>query len=202
MAAGRAQEQKKPEQTLAAEASRSQESLLSASEDPAAPRQVPDLAAPGQPGPGEAPASQEGTGAPGQASAAHAQPAAPGQQAEPMDAMGQGPEAPAQNGVAQHSDSEPPLGQPAMPAPAQSQEPQQAQQAGGGSAGANGEGAPADAQPASAQAEGGEGAMDAQANGQSEPSAAPLKKFEVLYTQERSEKDKEVSHPSMVLYVS
>ena len=44
--------------------------------------------------------------------------------------------------------------------------------------------------------------MDAQANGQSEPSAAPLKKFEVLYTQERSEKDKEVSHPSMVLYVS
>ena len=35
--------------------------------------------------------------------------------------------------------------------------------------------------------------MEAQASEQREQSAAPLKKFEVLYTQERSEKDKEVS---------
>ena len=78
-----------------------------------------------------------------------------------------------------------------MPAPAQ--------QAGAASAEANGEGTPADTQPASAQAEGGEGATEAQANEQGQPSAAPLKKFDVLYTQERSEKDKEVSQPSMFL---
>ena len=61
---------------------------------------------------------------------------------------------------------------------------------------------PADTQPASAQAEGVESATEAQANEQGEPSAAPLKKFDVLYTQERSEKDKEVSQPSMFLCIS
>ena len=201
--AGRVQEQKKPEQPLAAEASRSQQSLLTAPDVPVAPGQMPDSAAPGQPVPRAAPASQEGAAAAGQVPAAHAQPAAPAHQAEPMDATGDAPDAPAQEGGTQHRDTEPPSGQPATPAGARAQEPQQAEQAGGASAAADGEGAPADMQPASGQAEGGDtSAMEAQAIEQKEHSATPLKKFEVLYTQERSEKDKEVSLPPALCGVS
>ena len=192
--AGKSQEQKRPEQQQTAEASRS-ESLLSASEEPAVPRQTSDLPDPGQPVPGEAPASQDGGVAPGQTSAAHAQPAAPAQQEQPTDATMQSPEISAQKGVAQQRDAQPSSGQPAIPAPAEPHEPQQTQQAGSGSAGADGEGAPADTQPANGQTVEGESAVEAQAGEQRERSAAPLKKFEVLYTQERSEKDKEVSQP-------
>lgn len=44
----------------------------------------------------------------------------------------------------------------------------------------------------SRECQGVENTRDVQADRQRDQSAAPLKKFEVLYTQERSEKDKEV----------
>lgn len=56
-------------------------------------------------------------------------------------------------------------------------------------------------QPANGQTEGSDSpAMVVQASEQKEHSATPLKKFEVLYTQERSEKDKEVSLPSAFVW--
>ena len=77
---------------------------------------------------------------------------------------------------------------------------QQAQQADSGAPDAAGVEAPAaDAQAADGQAPGQDGTTDAQA---SEWSATPLKKFEVLYTQERSEKDKEVSQLLLLSYVA
>ncbi len=61
------------------------------------------------------------------------------------------------------------------------------------------EAAAADAQTADGQAPREDGTTDAEA---SEWSATPLKKFEVLYTQERSEKDKEVGRLLLLCYVA
>lgn len=61
------------------------------------------------------------------------------------------------------------------------------------------EAAAVDTQTANGQAPGQDGTTDAEA---SEWSATPLKKFEVLYMQERSEKDKEVGRRLLLCYVA